>query len=157
MVKSGRHPRNALTAVGVRARKSPGRYADGNGLYLVVDESGAKRWMVRLVINGKRHEIGLGGVALVSLAEAREKALTHRKLARAGGEPLAEKRKSRARSLTFEVAAQKVHEEQKASWRNEKHRQQWINTLRQDAFPIIGDVPIAGIGSPEILSVLSPI
>src|SRR6185437_10962352 len=134
MVKRGRHPQNALTAVGVRAQKKPGRYADGNGLYLVVDESGAKRWMARLVINGKRHEIGLGGVTLVSLAEAREKALAHRKLAREGGDPLAEKRKSKARSLTFEAAARKVYEEHKASWRNGKHRQQWINTLDQYAF-----------------------
>jgi integrase len=111
----------------------------------------------RTVINGKRREIGLGGVALVSLAEAREKALAHRKLARAGGDPLAEKRKSKAHTLTFEAAARKVHEEQKASWRNEKHRQPWINTLRQYAFPIIGDLAIGKIGSPEILNVLSPI
>jgi hypothetical protein len=69
------HPDKALTAVHVRNIKAPGRYCDGNGLYLVVDPSGAKRWMVRTVILGKRCDIGLGSVRLVSLAEAREEAL----------------------------------------------------------------------------------
>jgi hypothetical protein len=157
VVKAGRHPQNALSAIGVKAQKTPGKYADGNGLYLVVDPSGAKRWVIRVVVQGRRREIGLGGLSLVSLAEAREKALAHRKLAREGGDPLAEKRRARAQSMTFKQAAEKVHEEQKASWRNAKHQQQWINSLRDYAFPIIGDTPLPHIGSPEVLKVLSPI
>ena len=62
-----------------------GRYCDGNGLYLQVDPSGARRWVQRLVIDGKSCALGLGSYALVSLAEAREQTLSNRKLARAGG------------------------------------------------------------------------
>ena len=69
------HPDKALTAVHVRNTKKPGKYCDGNGLYLVVDPSGAKRWLLRTVILGKRGDIGLGSVRLVSLAEAREEAV----------------------------------------------------------------------------------
>ena len=76
----------------------PGRHADGNGLYLFVQPSGTRSWIQRLVIRGRRRELGLGSVALVSLAEAREKALANRKLAREGGDPLAEKRRSAGRA-----------------------------------------------------------
>src|SRR3954463_3168846 len=93
--KAGRHPEKALTAVQVRSLQEPGRYADGNGLYLLVEPSGAKRWVLRTVVHGRRRDIGLGGSQLVSLSEARESALRYRKLARAGGDPIAEKRNAR--------------------------------------------------------------
>src|SRR3954451_19551655 len=113
MKSRGKHPDKALTAVQVRNLKAPGRYADGNGLYLVVDPSGAKRWMLRTVVRGRRRDIGLGGLSLVSLAEDRKKALTLRKLAREGGDPLAERRKARAAVPTFAEAAERVHREHK--------------------------------------------
>src|SRR4051794_33155463 len=81
----GRHPHQRLTAVSFRAKQKPGRYADGNGLYLVVAPSGAKRWIWRGVINGKRCDLGLGGVQYVTLAEARDHAIECRKAARTGG------------------------------------------------------------------------
>ena len=68
----------------------PGRHADGNGLYLFVQPSRTRSWIQRLVIRDRRREFGLGSMALVSLAEAREKARANRKLAREGGDPLAE-------------------------------------------------------------------
>src|SRR5215207_4157204 len=119
--KKGRHPEKALTAVQVRSQQKPGRYADGNGLYLVVEPSGAKHWALRTVVRGKRRDMGWGGLSLVSLAEAREKALTKRKLAREGGDPLAERRKVRAVIPTFAEAAKKVDAEHKANWNNPKH------------------------------------
>jgi hypothetical protein len=64
----------------------PGRYADGEGLYLVVDPSGAKRWLLRIMVQGRRRDIGLGGLSLTTLAEAREKAVSFRKIAREGGD-----------------------------------------------------------------------
>ncbi len=91
-MKKGPHPKQKLTAVAARKLSKPGRYADGNGLYLLVKQSGAKTWILRLVINGRRTDMGLGSFDLVSLAEAREKALEHRKLARAGGDPVADKK-----------------------------------------------------------------
>jgi len=89
-----------------------GRYADGNGLYLIVEPSGSKRWLLRTVVQGRRRDIGLGGATLVTLGEAREKALALRKLARDGGDPLAERRKARATVPTFAEAA----DEAEALW-----------------------------------------
>lgn len=80
-VKGGAHPEKALSAVFVRSVKEPGKYFVGHGLILRVDKSGAKRWVQRIVVNGKRTEIGLGSVSLMSLAEAREVALGNRKVA----------------------------------------------------------------------------
>lgn len=153
----GRHPVNALTAVQVRNLKTSGRFADGNGLYLVVDESGARRWLLRTVVRGKRRDIGLGSALLVPLAEAREKAQVLRKIAREGGDPIVERDKGKREVPTFKKAAETVHEEHSPSWKNPKHAAQWINTLKQYAYPTIGDRPIDQIDTPEILRVLGPI
>src|ERR1017187_1964258 len=126
MKRNGRHPDKELSALRVRSMKEPGRYADGNGLYLVVDPSGAKRWLLRIIIHGRRRDIGLGGLALFPLADAREQALTYRKIARAGGDPLVERRKSRAVVPSFPEAAEGVYAAHKASWKNAQHVQQWI-------------------------------
>lgn len=122
MKPQGAHPDKRLSVLKIQRVKEPGRYADGNGLYLIVDRTGAKRWMLRTVVQGKRRDIGLGGLALVSLAEAREQATTFRKLARQGGNPLSERQKARQIIPTFEEAARSVHEARATSWRNEKHR-----------------------------------
>lgn len=153
----GRHPDKRLTALMVR-RAKPGWHADGGGLYLVVDESGAKRWMLRTVVKGRRRDIGLGGAGDVSLAEAREAAARLRKIARAGGDPIAERDRDKRRSLTFAEAAKLVHEEHVAKTaRNGKHVQQWLRTLEQHAFPVIGKRPVHDIEQADVLRVLSPI
>jgi integrase len=155
--RRGRHPEKALSAVHVRQLKTAGRYADRNGLYLVVDPSGAKRWVLRTVVKSKRRDIGLGGVSLVSLNEAREKAGSYRKIAREGGDPLADKRKAELSVPTFSAAAEQVFEEHKGSWHNEKHAAQWITTLRTYVFPILGDRAVDQIEAPDVLRVLGPI
>lgn len=157
MKPTGRHPDKALTSAKILTLSKPGRYADGNGLYLIVDPSGAKRWMLRTVVHGRRRDIGLGGLKLVSLAEAREKAAQYRKHARDGGDPLAERRRTRAIIPTFEEAAHTVHEEHSGAWRNKKHRAQWINTLREYVFPVIGKQRVDHVDTPDILRLLSPI
>ncbi|MES3045508.1 tyrosine-type recombinase/integrase [Sphingomonas faeni] len=155
---TGQHREKRLSAATVRTMKAPGLHGDGNGLYLKVDPSGAKRWMQRLVIDGKRRDIGLGSAdsAGTSLSDAREKALENRKLARAGGDPLAAKRRS-MEVLTFKDAAEKVHELSKPTWRNEKHGNQWLNTLITYAFPFFGSKRIDTVGSADVLAALSPI
>ena len=153
---TGRHLEKRLSAATVRTIKTPGLHGDGNGLYLKVDASGAKRWIQRLVIGEDRRDIGLGSVALVGLAEAREKALENRKLARAGGDPLAAKKRSKE-VLTFKAAAEKVHELSKPTWRNAKHGDQWINTMTTYAFPFFGSKRIDTVGSADVLAALSPI
>lgn len=157
MKGKGKHPDKALSALLVKQIKAPGRYADGNGLYLVVDPSGARRWLLRIIVKGRRRDIGLGGAGLVSLAEARETALGYRKIARQGGDPLEVRRETQRVVPTFRDAAELVHGEHEISWKNSKHAQQWINTLRQYAFPIIGNHRVDGIETPNVLRVLSPI
>ena len=157
MKNKGHHPEKALSAARVRTIREHGRHADGNGLYLVVDRSGAKRWVLRTVVHGKRRDIGLGGLSTVSLAEARETATTLRKIARTGGDPLAERRKAQAYVPTFEETARKVHAEYSVNWKNPKHIAQWINTLEKYAFPVFGDRRVDQIGTPEVLKALSPI
>ncbi|MCY4638650.1 MAG: Arm DNA-binding domain-containing protein [Acidobacteria bacterium] len=87
-----------------RARQA-GRHCDGQGLYLVVQPSGTRSWVQRLVIRGRKREFGLGSAVLVSLAEARERGLSNRKLAREGGDPLAEKRRADAMPTFADAAA----------------------------------------------------
>jgi integrase len=125
-------------------------------LYLKVGSTGAKRWVQRIVIGEKRRDIGLGSASLVSLAEAREQALQHRKTARGGQDPIAEKRRLQG-ILTFEEAARKVHELNEPTWRNEKHGKQWLATLETSAFPHFGAKRISTITSADVLAALSPI
>ena len=66
-------PQNALAAIFVAKTRKPGRYADGNELYLIIEPSGSRRWEQRILIRGKRRTLGLGGYSLVSLAVARER------------------------------------------------------------------------------------
>ncbi len=155
--RTGRHVERALTAVTIRSLSKPGRYADGNGLYLEVDASGAKRWLLRTVVQGKRRDIGLGGLSLTSLAEARDKALALRKLAREGGDPLVERRRARRPVPTFAEAAEQVHAEHRAAWTNGKHVEQWITTLRRYANPVLGDLRVDQIDTPAVLRALAPI
>ena len=124
---TGRHPQKALSASFVRSAP-PGKHADGNGLYLFVQPTGTRSWIQRLVIRGRRRELGLGALALVPLAEAREKALSNRKLAREGGDPLAEKRRTQG-IPTFAEAASLVLEQKQAGWRSRDHAREWLSSL----------------------------
>ena len=151
-----KHPEKALSAVKIKNAK-PGRHADGNGLYLVVDDSGAKRWLLRTVIRGKRCDLGLGGHSLVSLADAREEAARLRKIARKGGDPLAERREELRVVPTFEVAAREVHGAHAATFKNEKHAAQWITTLETYVFPAFGSRQVGEIEPRDVLEVLTPI
>lgn len=155
-VKKGRHPDKALSAAFVRTVAQPGKYFDGHGLYLRVDATGARRWVQRIVIRGRRVEMGLGSASLVSLAEARELAISNRKLAREGGDPLRAKRESQE-VLTFEEAAQKVWELNRPGWRNQKHSNQFISTLREYAFPRLGSIKVSDITVADVHAALAPI
>jgi integrase len=159
-------PQAALSPVLIRHLNEPGYYCDGNGLYLQVRASGSKSWIIRTTIHGKRCEIGAGGLAYTSLADAREKAIEIRKAARNGGDPLAQRReqleqarqKEREKQRpTFETAAREVHGEHSKTFRNPKHAAQWITTLKTYVFPVIGKRRVDMIESADMLKVLSPI
>ena len=145
-----------LSAAFVRTASKPGKYFDGHGLFLKVDASGARRWVQRIVIRGKRTEIGLGAASLVSLADARESALENRKLARSGGDPLQAKRTAEA-LLSFEEAARKVHKIHEPTWRNKKHAAQFLSTLATYTFPRIGKLKVSVVTTADVLAVLQPI
>ena len=130
-------------------------HGDGGTLFLRVAPGGSKSWVQRLTVDGKRRDMGLGGFPLVSLAEAREAAFQNRKLARTGGDPLAEKRK--AKVPTFRQATEKTHETLKPRWRNDQNTVSWIQTLQRHAFPVLGDMPVDRIGREDVLRVLTPI
>jgi len=139
-----------------------GRHGDGNGLYLVVDPSGARRWIVRVVVKGQRNkkgaplrtDFGLGGADIVTINQARERALEYRRMAKQGLNP---RFSARQEVPTFEEVAQQVHIDRMPTWKNAKHGQQWINTLRDYAFPKIGRMPVDSVDQPEVMMCLAPI
>ncbi|MDD9723035.1 tyrosine-type recombinase/integrase [Sulfitobacter sp. PR48] len=139
-----------------------GRHGDGNGLYLVVDPSGARRWIVRVVVKGQKNkkgaplrtDFGLGGADIVTINQARERALEYRRMAKQGLNP---RFNARQEVPTFEEVAQQVHIDRMPTWKNAKHGQQWINTLRDYAFPKLGRMPIDSIDQPEVMMCLAPI
>ena len=103
--------RNALTVAQVRAARKPGILVDGNGLMLRIQSAGAKSWVQRIVIHGKRRDIGLGAADLVSLAEAREAAARNRAIARNGGDP------RRPRVPSFRDAEAEAFERAALDWK----------------------------------------
>lgn len=105
----------ALTALKVKNAK-PGRHADGRGLCLLVKESGARTWVLRMQRNGRRRDYGLGSALDVSLAEAREAALALRRQVREGHDPIAERRKARKVVPSFETATRDCYEALKEGW-----------------------------------------
>ena len=153
--RRGRHPDKALSAAFVRSAP-PGRHADGNGLYLFVQPTGTRSWVQRLVIRGRRRELGLGAAALVPLAKAREQALANRMLARSGGDPLADKRRVQG-GPTFAEAAQRVLEQKRGGWRGRWHAQNWWNSMERYAFPRIGSRPVSEVNTADVLDILTPI
>ncbi len=151
----GRHPDKALSAAFIRSAP-PGRHADGNGLFLYVKPEGTRSWIQRLVIRGRRRELGLGAVGLISLAEARDVALANRKLARSGGDPLADKRRVQG-VPTFAEASRRVIEQKRGGWRGKHHAHNWLRSLERYAFPRIGKRPVSEVTSADVLEILAPI
>lgn len=161
---------HALTPLQVKNAK-PGRHADGGGLQLLVKESGARSWVYRYMLKGRSRDIGLGpagGPGLVPLATARGLAEGLRRQVKAGIDPLqqrqglAAEQAARAQlaaiaGITFKASAEAYIAAHEASWRNDKHRQQWRNTLKTYAYPKLGDIPVADIDTPHIMAVLDPI
>jgi integrase len=142
-----------------------GLHADGNNLYLNVNAArNSKSWIFRYSINGKRREMGIGSAALISLSEARNIAHDCRKLLKSGIDPLEHKRKTKqdaanlnATKISFKIAAAKYIASHESGWTNSKHSAQWKNTLKDHAFPVIGDKDVADITLQDVLTVLTPI
>lgn len=144
-----------LTAKGVE-RAKPGRHADGQGLYLLVSVTGAKSWVLRVQVRGRRRDIGLGSIAELDLAEAREKARELRKVAKSGRDPIAARDKAKAETPTFETAAEACHEARGKGW-EQRHADAFLASLKQHAFPRLGRLFVDSIDEKDIVAVLSPL
>ena len=144
-----------LNAAKVKSIKKPGMHGDGNGLYLRVTRTGSRSWMQRIVIQGRRRDLGLGGYPAIGLSEARALALANKALVTAGRDPVAERR--RADAPTFREAAKRVYETNLPRWRNGKHTVNWWGSLERHAFPILGEMEVDRIGRSDVLAVLEPI
>ncbi len=144
-----------LSATKVRALKEPGRYGDGGTLYLVVAPGGSKSWVQRVLVHGRRRDLGLGGWPVVSLARARERAFANRVLIADGGDPVAAKRKANA--PTFREAAERVWEAMRPRWRSEKTVRSWMQQMERHVFPVIGDLRVDRVRRENVLDVLDPL
>ncbi|AMK23507.1 tyrosine-type recombinase/integrase [Sphingobium sp. TKS] len=160
---------NALTPLAVKNAK-PGRHADGGGLHLLVKETGARSWVYRFMLKGKSRDIGLGaaGQGGISLADARTARDALRLKVKAGIDPLEERQREATEALaaaqaaaiagmTFKAVAEAYIGANETSWRNDKHRQQWRNTLASYVYPVMGELPVAEIGTAHVLKILEPI
>lgn len=152
----GRQPKSRLTHVQVR-QALPGRYSDGRGLRLVVLDRGSGRWRYwtqRLVIRGKRRDLGLGRVDEVTLAEAREMAEKNQKIARRGGDPSAEA--ARENRPTFFQMYEVVTENRSKNWKTPGTAANWTRMFEHDILPAIGDIPVADIAIQDIRNIVEP-
>ncbi len=159
---------NRLSARKVSTESRPGLYPDGGGLYLQVRPAKAgrvsKSWLYRFMLRGKSRDMGLGSLSDFTLSEVREKATEARKLVKAGIDPIEDRNRQRLadraaarEARTFKWCSEQYISAHGDSWRNPKHRQQWVNTLATYAYPIIGARDVAGLAVGDVLEVLEPI
>ncbi|SFH99102.1 tyrosine-type recombinase/integrase [Modicisalibacter xianhensis] len=145
-------PRKVTTA-------GQGKHEDGGGLRLVVSGGGAKKWVLRFTLKGKRREMGLGSFPNTSLADARRKAEHYRRLAKNGADPIQARdaEQQETSTPTFTSCAARYIQSHRRSWRNTKHARQWVSTLKTYARPVIGNMPVDEIDTQDIVTILNPI
>ena len=163
-----------LTAKQVEVLTDAGRHSVGDGLYLEVDQNKNRRWIFRYQLDNKRRNKGLGAYDSKTngLASARKKATAIKALIAQGIDPIddertrkaelkqteqLEHRKSQLAKMTFEICARQWFQGKNQEWRNDKHRQQVINTLRDYVFPVFGDRPVANVELSDVRRCLDPI
>jgi integrase len=150
-------------------RSKPGLYADGGGLWLQVTlakdgKSRNRSWLFRYTTAGRTRYMGLGSLNTISLAEARERARKNRQLRLDGLDPIEQRNAERAaqaaanaKSITFEECAGAYIAAHRASWRSEKHAQQWPQSLRKHIYPTLGRLVVSTIDTPLVLKALKPV
>jgi integrase len=152
-----------LTVHQVERVATPGRHYDNDraakGLLLQVTQNGTKSWIMRYEKNGRQRALGLGSYPLITLEEARKRAVAARLLLDQGQDPIEAKRAARRdlEVISFKEAAEKYSAAHEAEWSNPVHRRQFLNSLKNHAFPKIGKLPVDQIGTPQVLRVLEPI
>jgi integrase len=157
-------PVERLTALQAKRASVPGLLGDGKGLYLRVGDGEAKSWVLRYMLDGRAHEMGLGSYYDLSLAEARERARAFRKMVKDGVDPIdkrrverAARRAERAKVMTFRQCAEIYVAAHQAGWRNQKHAAQWPSTLSAYVYPHFGALPVQAIDTALVTKALEPI
>ena len=160
----------ALTVKAVQAKRHPGNrtpaiyHCDSDGLYLRVTPSGGKSWAFCYMLNRRSREMGLGPASVITLAEARRKAVEYRRMLVNRIDPI-EKRKTehlqdalrRAKTISFNECATTYVDTHRAEWKNAKHASQWETTLADYCGPVFGSMPVSAVDTSLVLKVLQPI
>jgi integrase len=153
-----------LSALKINSLKDRGFYCDGGGLYLQVSPSGSKSWVFRFKEAGRTRDMGLGPLHTINLKEARELATEKRKLRLQGLDPIEVRNGARqavqleqAKAITFDKCFEGFFADKSASWKNAKHRQQWLNTIGDYASPVFGSLPVQAVDKALVLQALRPI
>lgn len=155
-----------LGALQVSRLAKPGAHAVGGvaGLQLRINPDGARSWVLRAMVNGKRRDMGLGGFPDVTLAQAKQLARDARALIQTGVDPIQARREARsavaaatAKAKTFDQCAAAYIKAKSGEWANAKHHTQWETTLERFASPFIGDLLVADVDVSNVLQVLEPI
>jgi integrase len=153
-----------LTVREVARLSHVGQRRVSKNLYLQVTPTGTKSWLFRYTRGGVHHWLGLGSIDLLSLADARARAVAYRRLLLDGKDPLEERRAGRVqavraatRGMPFATCAERYIAAHAASWKNGKHRAQWTATLATYASPVIGELPVAAVDTDTIMKILEPI
>jgi integrase len=155
---------NRLSPLAVGRPSPPGNYADGAGLYLQVSATGSKSWMYRYTNAGKSHEMGLGSLHALNLAQARARARECSNMRANGTDPLgakravvAKKKLEDATAITFDAACSTYIGAHEPTWKNAKHRVQWRSSLARYASPVIGSMPVGAIETAHVMRIISPL
>jgi integrase len=155
---------NKLSALAVQRAQAPGLYGDGGNLFLRVGHGAAKSWVLRYMIDGRPHEMGLGSAITFSLKEARERARAFRQQLADGIDPVAARREKRderrlesAKALTFQQAAEALIKAKSAEWKNQRHAKQWPSTLTTYVYPVLGSLPVQAIDTALVMKAIEPI
>jgi integrase len=155
-----------LTPYQIKRFSAPGLYAVGGvaGLHLRVKPTGARNWILRVVVGDRRPDIGLGGYPDVSLEQARDRAREAHGQIRDGIDPLAARRAAkqalqaeRSKHLTFDQAATQCWRARSQEFKNKKHAKQWLSTIERYAGPVIGSLDVGQVEVAHLLKVLEPI
>ncbi len=153
----------------MKPRAAPFRVSDGEGLLLEMRPSGAKVWLCRLTVDGKRRDMGLGGYPAVTLAAARAAALAARRQAREGVDPIAKRdadtvqrkadkaARSEAEARTFKAVAEACITALAPGWKNGRTGQSWRSSLAGHVYPFIGGMPVAAVDRDAVLRAVTDV
>jgi integrase len=154
----------AVEALTRNGGHKPGRHTDGQGMHLYVRADGQASWILRFRLHDRQRDMALGGYPAVSLREARDLAYSARLKVREGIDPILERqRELQAATVaagldhSFKAATEGLIEAREATWRNDKHKWQWRQTLETHAFPILGKMQVQDIETDHVLRVLRPL